>query len=140
MYSFRKFLESYNPGSFLNTAQNGFDNQFFGIGKSLQIPTPTLELPTKTLKGIVKRIVYNQDPIQIQLDTGAIWNLTKQQWDYMKFSNKEPKINSSIQITTSLDGTIQSVDVTHQKYNPTSKPKPKKPDKIEKKFGMNRPF
>lgn len=104
------FKEFYNAGAFLNTAQTGFDNQFFGIGHSLELPTPTLDLPTKQLGGRVLRINYTENPISVVFDNGAIWNMTKKQWDYLKSTNKEPRINSNMQIEMWLDGTIKSVD------------------------------
>ncbi len=111
--TFREFIDA---GSFGNTATTGFDNQFFGTGHSLNLPTPTMDMPTKTLQGKVRRIKYTENPISVQLDSGAIWHLTKKQWDYLRVTNKEPKINSNIQIEMYLDGTIKSVNVTQREY------------------------
>lgn len=113
--SFKEFV---NAGAFNNTAMMGYDNQFFGIGKSLNLPTPTMQVPTKTLKGNVRRINYTENPISIQLDTGAIWNMTKKQWDYLLAVNKEPKINSQVQIEMFLDGTIKSVNIVDGATSP----------------------
>ena len=108
MTSFKEFI---NPGYFSDTGKDGIDNQFFGVGKSLNMPTPTLDLPTKTLEGKVRRINYTENPISIILQDGTTWNLTKKQWDYLVSINKTPKVNSSIQIEMYLDGTIKSINV-----------------------------
>ncbi len=108
------FKEFVNAGAFSNTAFRGLDsNQFVGSGHALNLPTPTLDMPTRTIHSTVRRIVYNENPISIQLMDGTIWNLTKKQWDYLKSTNKEPKINSNIQIEMFLDGTIKSVNIEH---------------------------
>lgn len=117
MESFKEFV---NSGAFQNTATTGYDNQFFGIGRALNLPTPTLDMPTKTLQGNVRRINYTENPISIQLDSGAIWNLTKKQWDYLRTVNKEPKVNSAIQIEMYLDGTIKSVNINQRNYTEKS--------------------
>jgi hypothetical protein len=114
------FKEFYNAGAFQNTATTGYDNQMFGIGHALNLPTPTLDMPTKTLQGNVRRINYTENPISIQLDSGAIWNLTKKQWDYLRTVNKEPKVHSNIQIEMYLDGTIKSVNITQRNYTEKS--------------------
>jgi hypothetical protein len=116
--SFREFV---NAGAFQNTGTTGYDSQFWGIGHSLSLPTPTLDMPTKTVQGTVRRIVYNENPISVQLDNGTIWHLTKQQWDYLKATNKEPKINSNIQIEMFLDGTIKGVFINHSSMGITEK-------------------
>lgn len=115
------FKEFVNAGSFQNTGTTGYDNQMFGIGHALNLPTPTLDMPTKTVQGNVRRIVYNENPISVQLDDGTIWHLTKQQWDYLKATNKEPKINSNIQIEMYLDGTIKGVFINHKSMGITEK-------------------
>jgi len=111
MNKFMTFREFVNPGAFGNTATAGIDNQFFGVGKSLNLPTPTLELPTRTMEGRVSRIRYTENPIAIVLDSGAVWHLTKQQWDYLRSTNKEPKTGSRVQIEMFVDGTIRAVNV-----------------------------
>jgi hypothetical protein len=105
--SFREFV---NPGAFQDTSKVGIDNHFFGIGKS-DLPTPTLDLPTKTIASKVRRINYTENPISINLQDGTTWNVTKKQWDYLVAIGKTPKVNSSIQIEMYLDGTIKSLDV-----------------------------
>jgi hypothetical protein len=113
MQSFREFV---NAGAFQNTGTTGYDNQVFGIGHSLNLPTPTMDMPTKTLQGNVRRIKYNENPISVQLDDGSVWHLTKKQWDYLRVTNKEPQINSNIQIEMYLDGTIKSVTVNQRNF------------------------
>ncbi len=109
--SFKEFV---NAGAYQNTATTGYDNQFFGIGHSLNLPTPTLDIPTRTLEGTVRRINYTENPISIHFDSGTVWNLTKKQWDYLLSTNKEPRIDSKMQIEMYLDGTIKSVNITRQ--------------------------
>jgi hypothetical protein len=117
MESFKEFV---NAGAFSNTGFNQIDNQMFGIGHALNLPTPTLDMPTKTLQGNVRRINYTENPISIQLDSGAVWNLTKKQWDYLRTVNKEPRVNSAIQIEMYLDGTIKSVNINQRNYTEKS--------------------
>jgi len=113
MQSFKEFV---NAGAFQNTVTKGYfgtpNNASYG-GTPETLPTPTLDMPTKTVQGSVRRIVYNENPISVQLDDGTIWHLTKKQWDYLKATNKEPRINSNIQIEMYLDGTIKSVNINH---------------------------
>ena len=141
MMSFKEFL---NPGAFLNTTQMGLDPQTFGVGHALSLPTPTLEIPTKTIGGRITRINYTQNPISIHLNDGTIWNLTKKQWDYLLATNKEPRINGQIQIEVYLDGTIKSVNCNYvtprqQSDFPVREDRPasQKPERI---FGKRLPF
>jgi hypothetical protein len=118
--TFREFVSS---GAFSDTGKDGFDNAFFGIGHSLDMPMPTLNLPTRNIEGRVKRINYTSNPISVVLDNGTIWNLTKQQWDYLKTTGKEPKINSSVNIEMYIDGTIKSLTPgAPGKHNPQNDP------------------
>jgi hypothetical protein len=137
--SFKEFV---NPGAFQNTAQMGMDNQFFGVGHSLNLPTPTLEIPTKTVGGRISRINYTQNPISIYLTDGTVWNLSKKQWNYLLATNKEPKINGKVQIEVFLDGTIKSVNCNYatrpqRDYVREDVPASHKPEKI---FGRRLPF
>lgn len=104
------FKEFYNAGAFSNTAWDGFDSQTFGIGKSLNLPTPTLEIPTKVIKGRIRSIFYTKNPITIALENGTTWKLTKEQWDYLRSVGKEPKENKEVQIELYLDGTIKAIN------------------------------
>lgn len=153
---FMTFREFVNPGAFQNTVTKGYfgtpNNAGYG-GTPETLPTPTLDMPTKTVQGVVRRIVYNENPISIQLNNGTIWHLTKKQWDYLKATNKEPKINSYIQIEMFLDGTIKSVNINQKTMGNTDKEAnfggresntmmgPPASGKPEKTFGMrNKPF
>ncbi len=119
MMSFKEFVY---PGALLNTGVAGIDNQFFGLGRSLELPTPTLDLPTRAIEGVVTRINYTENPISVNLSDGTTWNLTKKQWDYLYSTNKLPRVNSKVQIEMFLDGTIKSVNVYEGKSNETPAP------------------
>lgn len=102
MDSFREY--------FSNTGFDGFDNQTFGIGHSLNLPTPTLDIPAKRLEGRIRSIFYTQNPITIVLEGGAVWKVNKQQWDYLVAQGREPREGKVAQIEMFLDGTIKSVE------------------------------
>lgn len=149
MLSFKEF---YNAGPFLNTTQTGHDNAFFGV-KQPEIPMPSLDLPLKQVNGRVRRINYTENPISIIFDNGTTWNMTKKQWDYLKSTNKEPRINSEVQIEMFVDGTIKSVNfggpghhseskdpVRGKETNLVSSVGGRPTGKPEKKFGRPSPF
>ena len=108
MQSFKEFV---NNGAFLNTAWTGFDNQFFGIGKSLNLPTPTLDIPTKRIESRIRSIWYTKNPINIVLENGTIYKLTKEQWDYLVSIGKELREGQNIAIEMFLDGTVRTIDI-----------------------------
>lgn len=116
MESFKEFV---NASAFQNIQAKGSDNHWVSLTGS-PMPTPTLDIPTKTIEGNVRRINYTENPISILLDNGAMWNLTKEQWDYLRAINKEPKISSRMQIEMYLDGTVKAVNVEQRQY-PKSK-------------------
>lgn len=109
MQSFREF---YNAGAYLNTGFAGLDNQFFGIGKSLNLSTPTLEIPTKTLSGKIRSIFYTKNPITIVFENGGVWKLNMEQWRYLQSVGKEPREGKQVMLELFLDGTIKSVSLT----------------------------
>lgn len=106
MLSFREFV---NPGAYLNTAVAGMAGQEFG--KSLSLPVPTLDIPTRIIETRVRSITYTTNPICICLENGGTWRATKKQWEYLKSIGREPKENSRVQVELFLDGTIKSVDL-----------------------------
>lgn len=130
------FFEFVNSGVFNNTAMDGIDNQFFGLGRSPVLPTPTLDLPTKSIEGIVKQIRYTENPISINLTNGTTWKLTKKQWDYLAAVNKLPRINSRVQIETFIDGTIKSANVYDQPSKPLTQQVGKSPQPLAQQTGM----
>lgn len=105
MESFKEYVIG---GAFLNTAQSGFDSQYFGIGKSLNQPVPTFEIPTQKIESRVTSIFYTRNPITICLEDGTTWKVTKSQWDYMKAIGSEPIKGKTAQLELCLDGTIKS--------------------------------
>jgi hypothetical protein len=107
LQSFKEFV---NNGAFLNTAWTGFDNQTFGTGHALNLPTPTLDIPTKRIESRIRSIFYTQNPINIALEDGTSWKVTKEQWDYLVATGKEPREGKLAQIELFLDGTIRSVN------------------------------
>lgn len=109
MQSFKEFI---NAGAFLNTAWAGIDNQTFGLGHSLNLPTPTLDIPTKRIEGRIRSIFYNQNPITIVLENGTTWKMSKEQWDYLLGIGEEPVEGKNAQIEMFLDGTIRSVQIS----------------------------
>lgn len=108
MESFKEFV---NAGAFGNTAEKGYDTQFFGTGKSLNLPTPTLDIPTKIISGRIRSIFYTQNPITIVIENGATWKLGKDQWDYIKSIGKEPREGKHIVLELFLDGTVKSINL-----------------------------
>jgi hypothetical protein len=112
--TFKEFLESVNPGSFLNTGWSGVDsNQFFNVGHSndVDLPTPTLDMPTRTISSKIRKIAYTENPISILLDNGSMWKLTKKQWDHLKSYGREPKENARVEMEMTVDGTIKSINI-----------------------------
>lgn len=107
MQSFKEYV---NNGAFLNTAWVGLDNQFFGTGRSLNLPTPTLDIPTKTITGKIRSIFYTQNPITIALENGTVWKVNKEQWDYLQSIGREPREGKMVQMDLFLDGTIKAVN------------------------------
>ena len=107
--SFKQFLLEDSGGYFGNTATSGYDPQTFGIGRSLNLPVPTLEIPAKHIEGRIRSIFYTQNPITIALDDGTTWKLTKSQWDYIQSQGKEIREGKRVQIEMNLDGTIKNV-------------------------------
>lgn len=105
MMTFREFA-----GAFQDTAKTGYDTQTFGIGKSLNLPTPTLDIPTKSVSGRIQSIFYTQNPITIVLEDGTTWKLTFEQWKYLKKLGKEPQEGKRIMMELFLDGTVKSID------------------------------
>ena len=105
------FKEFFNAGA-INSGFAGLDNQFFGIGKSLNLPTPTLDIPTRTIQGRIQSIFYTQNPITITLENGTTWKLTKEQWDYLRAIGKEPHMGKQVMLELFLDGTIKAVNFT----------------------------
>lgn len=108
MDSFRLFLET--PGAFNNTGMTNLDSGMMGVGHSLDLPTPTLDPPTRTIRGKVNKISYTTNPISIALDDGTNWEVSKSQWDYLKKIGREPKEGSMVQLELYMDGTIKAVD------------------------------
>lgn len=114
---FRAFLESYESGAFLNTSFSGIDNNFFGIGTdssgnaAFTLPSPTLDIPTRTIQSRIRQIRYTDNPICICLEDGTEWKLNKDQWDYLTSLGKEPREGLMLQMELFLDGTIKSVDL-----------------------------
>lgn len=109
MESFREYV---NAGAFNNTGAVMDTPQTFGIGKSNNLPTPTLEIPTRTFSGTISNILYNQDPILIRVktqDKSYSWKVTKEQWNYLKKINRQPEVDKRVMIEMNLDGTIKSV-------------------------------
>jgi hypothetical protein len=118
MITFREFI---NPGAFANTGFTGFDNQFFGIGHSNELPMPTLNLPTEVISGKISRFVspYNKDPITLEIEfidpkTGETkrktWMMHKKQWENSKLAG-DIKKNSRVQMEILKDGTIKGLRV-----------------------------
>lgn len=112
LITFREFV---NTGAFLNTGWTGIDpNSFINLGQhsnDFALPTPTLDVPTKTIQGKIKRIFYTENPISVILDNGSVWKLTKKQWDHLKFYGREPKENARVQIEMTVDGTIKAINI-----------------------------
>lgn len=105
-----EFKEFINNGAFLNTAWAGFDNQTFGIGHSLNLPTPTLDIPTKRIESRIRSIFYTKNPITIVLEDGTLWKMSKEQWDTLVRSGKQPQKGKIAQIETFLNGVVKSID------------------------------
>ena len=103
-------LSELNAGAFLNTAF-GFDPQTFGMGRSLNMPSPTLDIPTKTINSKVSKIFYTQNPICICLEDGTEWKITFKQWRYLESIGRKPKEGSRIQLELYIDGTIKAIDL-----------------------------
>lgn len=106
--TFREFV---NAGSFQDTGKTGLDNNFFGVGHALNMPMPTLDMPTKIIEGRIKKILYTQNPISVCLEDGTVWKATKKQWDYLRSIGREPKENLRMQLEIHLDGTIKAVNI-----------------------------
>lgn len=100
MESFRRFLqENYEPR---------IDNQFYGFNAA-NLPTPPSDIPVKKIGGKIRSIFYTKNPITIALESGAVWKLTKDQWDYLVAIGREPREGKTVQLEVYLDGTIKSV-------------------------------
>jgi len=107
MESFKEYV---NAGAFLNTTWSGLANLPYGPGDDTPgFPTPTMEIPTKSMSGRIRSIFYTKNPISIVLENGAVWKVTKTQWDYLVSIGKEPREGVLAQIDMNLDGTIKSV-------------------------------
>lgn len=102
MESFKEYV---NAGAFLNSGWVGLAS----LPDTSSIPTPTLDIPTKTLTGRIRSIFYTKNPIAIVLENGSVWKVTKSQWDYLVSMGKEPREGRFAQIEMNLDGTIKSV-------------------------------
>jgi hypothetical protein len=108
MQTFREFV---NAGAFQDTGSLGYDAQTFGMGHALNLPSLTLDPPTNVIRSKIRSIQYTENPICICLENGAIWKLTKGQWDYLKDCGREPKEGISVQMELYMDGTIKAIDV-----------------------------
>lgn len=100
------FKEFVNTEAFLNM---GDDNQFFN--RSLTMPVPTFEIPTRTIQGTISSIYYTKNPITIVFDNGHLWKVTKEQWDNLVRSGKEPRKGKVMQVEMFLDGAVKFVNV-----------------------------
>ncbi len=101
---FKFFINEFNTNAFLGM---GLD----GLAKPFDLPNPSLELPTKMIKGKIQEIKFNQNPIKITTDNGSVWHLSKGQWDYLLKNNKKPRINSEINVEVYLDGRVKSCKI-----------------------------
>lgn len=77
-----------------------------------KFPRPALNIPTKTIAGKITTIYYTQNPISICLENGAVWQVTKEQWEYLCSIGKRPKQGQNVLLDTYLDGTLKAVSLS----------------------------
>lgn len=112
--SFREFV---NPGYFSDTGKDGIDSQTWSGERSLEMPSPTLDIPTQVFTGEVTNIRYNTNPITVYINVGREWrqwSMNHRQWKYLESLGKAPRIGSKVQIEQFLDGTIKAVNYIAQ--------------------------
>ena len=93
-------------GSFLNTGYLYSNPQYY---TRHDLPTPSIDIPTKLITGRIRRINYTENPISIIFDNGTHWSLVKKQWEYLTQIGCEPKEGLQFRLELFLDGTIKSV-------------------------------
>lgn len=110
--NFLEYIEAYS-----NTGWDDIEAMTMGQGHSMNLPVPTFRLPTKQFTATVRRIKYNQNPIQIEFDNGVDWRVSKKQWDYLKSIGREPKENAVADVSMLSNGMITG-------FSPRSNPSP----------------
>lgn len=109
MLSFQNLCERLLPGATSNTGMTGHLNSVFGVGRSLQLPTPTIDIPTHLIDCKINKIFYTRTPICVVLSNGMVWRLNKQQWDFLREHGREPREGAHVNLELYLDGSIKSV-------------------------------
>lgn len=107
----RTFLEFINSGSFSNSLMKdiGFSQS---IEKNLtKLPYLTLNIPTKIVENKIQCINYTKNPIEIVLENGICWKVTRKQWEYLVHSGKEPKKGIKVQLEMFLSGQVKSINL-----------------------------
>lgn len=107
MESFRVFVEA----DVLQSGWAGLGSIPFGVNNLSGLPMPAMDIPSKNLSGRIRSIFYTMNPITIVLENGSVWKLTKEQWDYLLATGKEPREGRVVNMDMNLDGTIKSVSI-----------------------------
>lgn len=106
-------MEGFKQFAMMPAAFQDSGKMDIGPQRHYDLPTPTTEIPTKSIDGTIEKIQYTTNPIAVYV-AGHKWTLTKKQWDYLKSQGKELKENQRIRIELYLNGAIKSVDILNQ--------------------------